>query len=142
MTPWTLLEYVDEGGLNPLQDWYGRQDVHVQTAFDLVVRILRETDDWLEPKFKKFAILQRDGAPLGEIRFRADDSTPKGKTIKKRKFRPLGLLRTDRRDFIFFGAAEKEMRGLIYTPPDAVAAAVRRYQNFVNGQGVLRAHPL
>jgi hypothetical protein len=140
MRPWTFWDYITDEPANPFGDWYGAQDVHVQAALDVILIDLSQQPEW--DGLDEYKALTRDGAPLGELRFRADDCDARGRTIKKRRFRPLGLLRPEHHDFIFFGAAEKELRGLVYTPADAMTQAVKRYRAFIDGRGALRAHSL
>ena len=102
-----------------------------------MVRDLRRRDDWLNPPAKDFCLLTGAHSPLAEIRYRADDLDPRtGKTLKKRRIRPVGLYRPDERDFILFGGAEEAPNGE-YIPENGFERAKRLWADFQQGKGAI-----
>src|SRR5277367_4259777 len=100
MPVWTFLDYVTEGHACPIVDWYGTLPAEAQAAFDVLVDTLAETSDWDEPKEsrRKYKVLTNRHLGLCELKFRVAD----------RKFRPIGILRPETREFIFLGGCEKK----------------------------------
>jgi hypothetical protein len=126
MEPWRLLEYVDASGRNPFREWYVTQPVAVRAALDAQVAFLMSTDNSLRKK-KIFLRLFREHVGLHEIRFWPYPEEP------KRKFRVVGLYRPDRREFVFFGACEKQLG--VYKS-DAFGRAKQNLDEFLAGKGM------
>lgn len=140
MRSWTFWDFESESGEVPIQHWYAQQDAHVRAQFDWHVHMLRAVNDWLIPPIKEFACFERHHLPLSEMRFRADDLDLRGRSMRGRRIRPVGLYRPEPeyRDFILFGAAEKMSRGAVYIPEDALEKALKHYEAFRQGKGRLR----
>lgn len=104
----------------------------MQANFDLFVKGLVETDDWdwgePNPKKRKYEILDGQHAGLCELKFR----------VNGRKFRPLGILLPERREFVFLGGCEKQRMNTI--PPGAFDAAFRLKGLFEERRGGIREH--
>jgi hypothetical protein len=93
---------------------------------------LAETEDWdeLKPSRRKYKILTRRHAGLCELKFRVDG----------RKFRPIGILHSEIREFVFLGGCEK--KGFFGTtfPLNAFDEALRLKQAYDEGKGAIRDH--
>jgi hypothetical protein len=130
MTFWRFMDYLTVENRCPIIEWYGIQDDDVQAEFDLFVKDLSETEDWDEPELgkRKYKVLTRRHVGLCELKFR----------VNARKFRPLGVLARDNREFVFLGGCEKHRMNTI--PPDAFDSAFRLKEPFENGRGTTREH--
>jgi hypothetical protein len=130
MAFWRFMDYITEDNRCPIIEWYGIQDDDVQAEFDLLVKDLSETDDWDEPKptKRKYRVLTKRHVGLCELKFK----------VHGRKFRPLGILARENREFVFLGGCEKQ--GMNTIPPDAFDAAFRLKEPFEDGRGGIREH--
>lgn len=129
MASWEFKDYLTEDQRSPLLEWYGMLDESVQAAFDLLLKNLAETDDWDEARStrRKYKELSRQHEGLCELIL----------TVDGRKFRPLGILIRETREFIFLGGAEKIGRGAT-DPAGAFESAMRLKRQFDEGRGVTR----
>lgn len=134
MTRWAFRQYVTDWGEWPFRDWYNRQAEHVMAAFDFTRRFLEDQEDWIEPEIEEFRLFDGPHAPLGEMRFRADDRNSGGRVVKKRRIRPVGFLRPEHRDFVLFGAGEERRNGT-YEPANTMDRALRLFRSFQEGRG-------
>ena len=132
---WRFRQYVTNWDEVPFRDWYWAQDPHVQVGFDIMRGILMDVDDWTRRR-KLFRVLTGPHAPLAEMKFHADDVDVRGKTIRKRRIRPIGLYRPgpEHRDYILFGGAEEDGNGR-YIPDDGFDRALRLWRDFSQGIG-------
>ena len=112
MALWRFSDYCTADGKNLIQQWYSEQDEAVQAVFDETLLTLRAVDDWADPDVKEFKELTREHRGLGEIRFDIPAVDPNTKNPFKRGFRPVGIWRPDRREFIFLLGCEKSGRTL------------------------------
>jgi hypothetical protein len=128
---WWFKEYVTDQQRCPIVDWYGMLEPEAQAAFDLTVKVLSETEDWDEVKAtrRKYKELSRSHQGLCELKFK----------LGRRRFRPLGVLIRDNREFVFLGGCEKKGRGES-DPPGAFAGALRLKKQFEEGRGRTREH--
>jgi hypothetical protein len=138
MAMWRFWDYFTEDHRCPIRDWYGAQDPAVQAAFDVVVLILRDTEDWTASDVEEFKRLEEPHVGLSEIRFQVDVPRRGNRNPYKRHFRPAGLYRPEERDFVFLVGCEKS--GRIYTPADAFDQALRYKTQFESGLGVTDDH--
>jgi hypothetical protein len=129
MPYWRFKDYVTEDRRSPLLEWYGMLDGDVQAAFDLLLKFLSETEDWDEAKSsrKKYKELFGKHEGLCELILK----------VGKRKFRPLGILHRDSREFVFLGGAEKVGQG-VTDPEGAFDLALHLKKQFDEGKGVTR----
>ncbi|HVB58595.1 MAG TPA: hypothetical protein VNE63_19500 [Candidatus Acidoferrales bacterium] len=126
---WKFKDYVTEQHRSPLLEWYGTLEEGVQAEFDLLLKNLDETEDWdeVKPRKRKYKELSRRHEGLCELLLK----------VGKRKFRPLGILRRETREFIFLGGAEKI--GQDATDPEgAFDEALRLKGKFEEGRGEVR----
>lgn len=140
MALWTFRDYVTEEGQNLIQQWYAAQDDAVRAVFDATVLILGETEDWLNPEIEAFKELTKKhaGLGLGELRFSVDVRPPRAAKAKRRRFRPIGIFRPARREFIFILACEKFRMNTI--PPKAFDEAARYKSEFNQTRGDIHEH--
>ena len=138
MKPWTFMDYRTDGGHNLIQQWYNRQDVAVQAAFDQTLLTLRAVDDWTDPDVREFKELTGRHRGLAEIRFDIPAIHPETRKPFKRRFRPAGIWRPEKRDFILLLGCEK--RGRTYIPHDAFGLALSYKAQFEEGKGTICEH--
>lgn len=127
MAYWRFTEYVtDEPRRCPIIERYGTLEPTVQAEFDILVKVLSETNDWdhVKPKYKD---LNREHAGLCELRLK----------VGRRHFRPIGILLRDERTFIFLGGCEKLGRGATQ-PAGAFDRAARLKEHLETGRGAIR----
>jgi hypothetical protein len=110
---WTFKSYVSPSGRVAIVDWYGRQTVEVQGAFDVVLEFLeqRPRDEWRRPDFDLLSGKLRE---IGEIRFKAD----------RKQIRILGFFGPDPAQFTLLVGSSK--KGKQYDPKEALETALRR----------------
>jgi hypothetical protein len=128
MAFWKFLDYVTENHTSPISMWYGSVGRDVQAAFDILVQELAGTEDWDFAKKRKYRELKRQHTGMCELIFK----------VGQRKFRPLGILRRDLREFIFLGACEHQRGNSI--PPNAFDDAFKLMGEFLKGKGAPRDH--
>lgn len=131
MAQWEFLDYITEGHQNPVLNWYGTLDDDVKAGFDVLVAALSETPDWdaVKKKKRKYKELFKQHAGLSQLMFKVDG----------KKFRPLGILRRQQRQFIFLGGCQKHT--WFWTiPPKAFEEAMRLKGELEQGRGALNAH--
>jgi hypothetical protein len=136
MEPWIFRQYVTDWGEWPFRDWYSAQTQRIRALFDFYKDELRYKDNWLNPEIKEFRLFDGPHMPLGEIRFRADDEDNHGRTVTKRRIRPIGFLRPVNRDFVLCVGCEETRNGK-YIPAGAPDRALRLYRDFEAGKGQL-----
>ena len=136
MALWRFFDYRtdDWPPRNPIQEWYGKQDLAVQAEFDATVAVLVATEDW--EKAKEFKILTRNHAGLAELRFSV--ITTKGKKKIIRRFRPLGIWHKETKEFIFLAGCEKA-QGL-YDPQNVFELALDYKAKIEGGRGEICEH--
>jgi hypothetical protein len=131
---WRFMDYITEGPVrtNPVSDWYGSLEPPVQAEFDVLVRTLAETDDWDRPKLskRKYKVLIHRHAGLCELKFKVGD----------RKFRPIGILHSGIREFIFLGGCEKTGFFGTTDPPEAFDRALLLKEAYDKNRGTTREH--
>jgi len=129
MPAWQFKDYVTEDQRSPILEWYGTLPEDVQAAFDLLVKVLSETEDWdeVKPTKRKYKELTKGHAGLCELKLKVGD----------RKFRPLGILRRETREFIFLGGVEKIGQNAT-DPEGAFDSALHLKGRFDEGRGVTR----
>lgn len=132
MTPWVIRAYVTEEHRFLLSAWYGGLEPHVQAALDVVLGVLRQTPDWLDPKTDLFKELVERHAGLSEIRFYVDEPRPRQHPTRRR-FRVPGIYRPTNRDFIAILGCEKQ--GMNAIPPNTFDDALRYMNEFAEGRG-------
>lgn len=137
MALWKFLDYLadDQVPRNLIQAWYGRQDLHVQVAFDATVKILAATEDWR--RAKEFGLLKKRHIGLGELRFAVKEKKHGREHI--RRFRPVGIWREEEREFVFLVGCEK-LRGGVLIPPDTFDLALALKAKLEAGKGDTREH--
>ena len=81
MALWRFMDYVTDGDVNLIQQWYEVQDDAVKAVFDFTLRLLAVTRDWDDPDLDEFKVLTRKHAGLCEIRFTTDARHPNGKPV-------------------------------------------------------------
>lgn len=138
MTPWAFRVYVTEEGRCLINEWYAAQDENVRAEFDVTIAILAQTDDWTEPEIAEFKLLTgRHASPgLGEIRFYVDAVTPGARRPRRRRFRPIGVLRPEQREFVLILGCEKFRMNTV--PAGAFDEALRYKTEFDEGRGWTR----
>lgn len=119
---------------NLVEEWLIVEGAQVQAEFDNVVNILQATKDWTG--LREFLPLTKRHVGLAEIRFHLT-------TTEKRigpfwRYRPVGFLRPERREFVFLLGAKKWME--VYTPLDAFDQALALKEKFENGRGTIHEH--
>lgn len=131
MAFWRFTQYVTDHQRCPIVEWYGTLEPDAQADFDLLCKVLSETEDWdeVKPSKRKYKELSREGAGLFELLFNTG----------RRQFRPLGLLFRDKREFLFLGGCVKLGRGRT-DPPNAFSTALRLKELYVSGKGNTRDH--
>src|SRR5262245_9303943 len=108
MEPWRFQDYWPYEGLNPIRRWEEAQDVDVRAAFDAVLNVLAQTEDWLAPEMQElFRLLERDEEGLGEIVFATRFKRRGAKKFTDRNFRVFAKLRLEDRDCVLFIGCEK-----------------------------------
>lgn len=107
MIPWSFKDYWTEDGRNLIQEWYEDQGEEVQAAFDGTLLRLRTVDDWLDRKVKEFDLLRKQHNGLGELRFCVWGNHPGTGKLFRRRFRPAGIWRPKKREFILLLGCEK-----------------------------------
>jgi hypothetical protein len=136
MSFWQFREYLTDGmpPRCPIIEWYGTLGGDIQAVFDLLVLELMETEDWSKtepnPRKRKYKVLTEKHAGLCELRFKFEG---------KRKFRPLGIWRPDKCDFIFLGGCEKTGQDLTI-PEGAFDSALKLKNAFDAGKGETREY--
>ena len=138
MIPWSFKDYWTEDGHNLIQQWYEDQDDEVQAAFDGTLLRLRAVDDWLDRKVKEFDLLSRQHEGLGELRFYVWEDHPDTGKQFIRRFRPAGIWRPEKREFILLLGCEKAHGS--YIPHDAFDLALRHKTLLEQGRGTIREH--
>jgi hypothetical protein len=130
---WTFWDYITEDHKWPINDWWRLQPGDVQAAFDLLIKVLSETEDWeaVEPSKRKHKVLTNRHAGMCELMLEVEGFG---------RYRGLGLWRPEEMDFIFFGACRKRSRFFSTVPPNAFDDAYKLMQKFKDGKGVLRDH--
>ncbi len=130
MAYWKFLDYITEDRHNPILEWYTTLETDVRAAFDVLVQDLSGTEDWDAPKprKRKYRLLRRRHIGLCELIFR----------VGNRKFRPLGVLISENREFIFLGGCEH--RRFFSIPANAFDEALRLKSLFEQGRGATREH--
>jgi hypothetical protein len=141
MPAWQFLDYITEKNERPIITWYGTLEPNAKVEFDLLVKVLSETEDWesVKKKRQKFRDLERQHLGLTELVFEVE-----GKymgSFKKKQFRPLGIRRKLERVFILLNGCEKH--GFMGTvPPGAFEDAMRLKSDLEQGKGTTDAHPI
>jgi hypothetical protein len=126
MPVWQIKAYHLQGGICPMRVWYDAQDVPVQAEFDAALATLIGTVDWTDTK--AFAIMKRNHAGLGEIRFRLERP-------EMRRFRPVGIWPPIvEQEFILLLGCEKGRNGVLI-PPDAFTLALEYKRRLERGEG-------
>ena len=138
MTLWRFSDYCTADGKNLIQQWYSEQDEAVQAVFDETLLTLRVVEDWADPGVMEFKELTREHRGLSEIRFDIPVVDPNTKKLFKRRFRPVGIWRPDRREFIFLLGCEKS--GRTYKPHNAFGLALAHKEQFEQGKGMICEH--
>lgn len=140
MTPWAFAEYVTEGGVNLIRNWYANQGDQVRAEFDVTVAVVRETRDWLEPEVEALKLLtgKHGGLGLGEIRFWIEERAPRAPRTKRRRFRVPGIYRPTQREFILILGCEKF--GMNTVPVGAFDLAAKYKKEFDDGRGWTHEH--
>lgn len=138
MRPWTFRAYVTPDGGCPIGDWYAQQEARVKAVFDDTRDKLRSEKDWLETDDLLFRPLQQKHIGLGEIRFHTIAINPINKRPFRRRFRPVGIWRPERHDFIFLLGCEKW--GMNYCPKDAFDLALSYKALLEQGRGTVREY--
>lgn len=130
MAFWKFFDYITEQNRNPIQDWYGTVGSEVQAAFDVLVQELAGTEDWdaPKPKKRKCRLLKDKHAGMYELIFK----------VGKQKFRPLGIMYQDRREFVLLGGCEHRRWQNI--PPGAFDDAFKLKEFLEQGRGTTREH--
>jgi hypothetical protein len=130
MAHWEFLDYITEGPpkKNPVMDWWGTLTPQGKADFDALVVVLSETEDWDEPKRKKYKELKGRHKGLCELILK----------VEGENLRPLGVLRRQQRQFVFLGGCEKH--GLWTVPPEAFDNALKLKEQLDQGKGATRAH--
>jgi hypothetical protein len=131
MGVWQFLDYITENHVNPVSEWYQKHlDDDGKAQFDILVKIMSVTEDWDEVKEKerKYKELERDRIGLAQLMFK----------VKRKNFRPIGLLRRQEREFIFLGGCEKHPFWTV--PPNAFDEALRLKAQLEQGRGATREH--
>jgi hypothetical protein len=126
MVYWQFFDYITEGHRNSIRDWYGTVDRDVQAAFDVLVQELAGTKVWDTPE--QYRLLT--GAHIGmcELIFK----------VGSRKFRPLGVLYLEKREFVLLGGCEHRRWESI--PPNAFDEAYRLKTQLDEGKGATCEH--
>lgn len=129
MAFWKFKDYVTEDHRSPFLEWFGILDEDVQAALDLLLKNMAETENWdeVKPKRRKYKKLNRQHKGLYELLLK----------VGKRKFRPLGILCLETKEFIFFGGAEKVGRGTTDLK-GGFNEALRLKEKFDEGRGETR----
>jgi hypothetical protein len=132
MAPWTFKQYLSDGQVCPILDWFGKLPSEVQAEFDLLIKNLANTEDWDEakPNKRKYKELKREHEGLCELFL----------NVGERSFRPLGILHRDIREFVFLGGCEKTGQGLT-DPEGAFDSALEFKRQYDEGRGVTRDNP-
>lgn len=131
MAFWQFLDYVTENHVNPVSEWYQKHlDDDEKAEFDLLVKTLSITEDWDEVKEKdrKYKELERDRVGLTQLMFK----------VKRKNFRPIGVLKRAAREFIFFGGCEKHPFWTV--PANAFDQALRLKAQWEQDRGATREH--
>lgn len=131
MTYWQFLDYITEADSEghrrcPIQDWYGTVGADVQANFDVLVQELTATEVWDTPE--QYRLLTGKHAGMYELIFE----------VGNRKFRPLGVMYEERREFVFLGGCEHRRWSSI--PPGAFDAAHELKRKLDEGRGATRDH--
>lgn len=128
MPCWEFLDYITEQHENPVLNWYGTLTPQAKADFDALILALSETEDWDEPKKKKYKELERKHKGLCQLMLK----------VEGRNLRPLGLLRREQRQFIFLGGCEKHPFWTV--PSAAFDKALKLKEQLDQGKGATRAH--
>lgn len=130
MPYWEFLDYITEPPQNPILDWWGTLTPQAKAGFDALVAVLSETEDWdaVKKKKRKYKELERRHAGLCELILE----------VEGKHLRPLGVLRRERRQFVFLGGCEKHTFWTI--PPKAFDNALKLKEQFERGKGTTNAH--
>ena len=72
MAIWRFKDYLTEDRRSPILEWYGTLPEEAQVEFDLLVKVLSETEDWdeVKPTKRKYKELTRQHAGLCELKFK------------------------------------------------------------------------
>lgn len=141
MPVWQFLDCITDSHDRPIVTWYGTLEPNAKVAFDLLVKVLSETEDWEHAKKKnqKFRELEKEHKGLTELKFETEGKYL-GRFIKK-QFRALGILRKSELTFIFLNGCEKH--GYLGTvPPKAFETAMKLKSAFEQHRGNVDAHTI
>jgi len=128
---WRFTQYVTDQPRCPIIEWYGTLEADAQAAFDILCKVLSETEDWdeVKPNRRKYKELFKEHKGLSELLF----------NLGRRQFRPIGLLLRDRHEFLFLCGCIKTGRGTT-DPPNAFSDALQLKIQYEAGRGYTRDH--
>ena len=126
MRYWRFLNYCSAAGNNMIEGWYQGLPVEAQADFDWVIQELAGTEDWRESGRSKPLHGRQRG--FVELVFKTNNV----------QYRPIGRYGPSQREFTLLAGCSKKQR--IYTPPDALDQAVKRWSLLQQGRGSLCEH--
>ena len=137
MDLWKCFDYVTDGGVNLMQNWYLAQDSAVRAKFDATLAQLKGFRNWEDKKVREwFKPLTEKHVGLGEVRFSIEVLKSGHKRPFKRRFRPVGIWPPVRElEFIFLLGCEKCR--MTYIPHDAFDKALGMKKKFDTGKGTI-----
>ncbi len=113
MNLWTFKGYLDEGGVNVIDEWYRELPKKAQAKLDWIIKLFepRPNNEWIAKYFKKMQGYDN----LFEVRF----------DIQGVVYRPLGSFAPSRGDFTFTIGTTKKRKDVLI-PKEAETIALKR----------------
>jgi len=135
---WKFQDYVAVDNSVPVDDWYMSLLPAERAEFDVAIDFLGRIGDWdsVKKSERKYKELERELEGLTEIKF--DTTVQRGGKNLTKRFRLVGILRRDQKEFIFLGGFQKGHSGPI--PNDAWERLLKHKEDFENNRGKVRDH--
>ena len=135
MALWKCFDYVTDGGVNLMQNWYQAQESGVRAEFDAVLMQLKGIQNWESKKAEdSFKPLTGKHKGLGEVKFSVEVTKGGHKRPFKRRFRPVGIW-PPRREFEFELILGCEKCRMTYKPHNAFDKALEIKKKIDAGKG-------
>ena len=128
---WAFEDFVYLNSSNPIEDWYNGECEEVQQSFDSLLKGIQKVDQHLNwVGWRGYLKGEAKESKIWEIGFKA----------RGKQYRIFGIFGSKKKHVILLvGCYHKQT---IYTPPDAIATAIKRAKALAEGTGTTHARQI